>query len=161
MRTLPVPRFLSLLPLAASLITPAQAQAPESAEAFLRRIYAPYLVGDASVAPTGKVVSTIFDAHLTALIRQDQRNAREEVGALDGDPLCDCQDFEAFEAFTVTIQPIDAGHAKARVGFRNGTRSVSLRYTLTLTPSGWRVSDIGSPDLPSLSAYLEKANRAH
>lgn len=136
-----------------------QARAPESAEAFLRRLYAPYVAGDANINPTGKAAPALFDARLTALIRQDQRNARDEVGALDGDPICDCQDFEPLKALSIAVQPSAAGPTTADVRFTNGARSVSLRYSLTLTRSGWRISDIGSPDQPSLAAYLEKANR--
>lgn len=149
---------LSLL-LAVGISGNLNAQGSASPQAFLRRLYAPYLAGDASVAPTGKAAPSIFDARLTALIRRDQRNARDEVGALDGDPICDCQDFEPLKSLSIAARPIGADGASATVSFTNGPRSVTLRYSLTRTRSGWRVSDIGSPDLPSLAAYLEKANR--
>lgn len=135
------------------------ARAPESAKAFLLRLYAPYLAGDMSLNPTGIAAPAIFDQRLTELIRTDQRNAKEEVGALDGDPICDCQDLERLQALRIAVRPLGNNKATAAVSFTNGPRSVSLRYYLTLTQSGWRVSNIGSPELPSLVAHLEKTNR--
>jgi hypothetical protein len=147
--------------LSVGMIAGARATEPESAKAFLHRVYAPYVAGDMSVAPTGKAAPAIFDARLTALIRKDQRHAREEVGALDGDPICDCQDFEPLKSLSIVVRPADPKHASATVRFVNGIRSVSLTYRLSAVRSGWRVADIGSEDMPSLVAYLEKANAAH
>jgi hypothetical protein len=154
-------RPLLAMILSIGVITGANARAPESAEAFLHRLYAPYVAGDMSVAPTGKAAPTIFDNRLTALIRKDQHNARDEVGALDGDPICDCQDFEPLKSLSIDVRPVDVQHATATVRFVNGTRFVLLTYMLSLSRSGWRVADIGSEDMPSLAAYLEKAIAAH
>lgn len=133
---------------------------PGSAEAFLRGLYAPYLAGSTTVAPTDKAAPTIFDGHLTALIRKDQRNAKGEVGALDWDPICDCQDFERLTALSIKVRPAGPARAVATVDFMNGTTPASLTYTLVAGRSGWRVADIGSKDVPSLVDLLAKANAA-
>jgi hypothetical protein len=154
-------RSLLATMLAAGMILDASAHQPESAKTFLHRLYAPYVAGDMSVAPTGKAAPTIFDRHLAALIRKDQSAARDEVGALDGDPICDCQDFEPLKSLSIDVRSLDVMRATATVRFVNGSRTTSLNYTLQRTRSGWRVADIGSEDMPSLVAYLEKATRAH
>jgi len=158
--TIPSKSVLAMA-LATGAIVQASAREPESAEAFLHRLYAPYVAGDMSVAPTGKAAPSIFDSHLTALIRTDQRNARGEVGALDGDPICDCQDFEPLKSLSIDVRRIDETHATAMVRFINGARAVSLNYRLSASRSGWRVTDIGSEDIPSLLAYLAKTKTAH
>jgi hypothetical protein len=134
---------------------------PGTPLAFLLRVYAPYVHGDQRAAPTGRRAPTIFDAHLTRLIRRDQAMAKGEVGALDGDPICDCQDFERLTDLTINVQAAGPRRVTAFVRFRNGATPVSLTYTLVATASGWRVADIGSPETPSLTAYLEQAQRSH
>jgi hypothetical protein len=136
----------------------AESATPASAEAFLRALYAPYLAGDTKVSPTGRAAPAIFDRRLTALIRKDQANAKGEVGALDGDPICDCQDFERLTELSIKVRPTGPGHAIADVRFRNGSSPSTLTYTLVAHGSGWRVADIASQDTPSLAALLTKAN---
>lgn len=133
---------------------------PETAEAFLRALYAPYLAGDTKVAPTDIAAPTIFDGHLTALIRKDQANAKGEVGALDWDPICACQDFERLTALSIKVRLVGPRRAIANLHFMNGTEPTSLTYTLVAGGSGWRVADIGSKDAPSLVDLLAKANAA-
>jgi hypothetical protein len=146
--------------LAAAPLAANAAPGPESPQAFLLRLYAPYVRGDHNVSPTGRRAPAIFDAHLTWLIRRDQRMAKGEVGALDGDPICDCQDFEPLKDLSITAQPAGPGRASAVVRFRNGGAAVTLTYTLVAHGLGWRVADIGSVETPSLTAYLEQAEKA-
>ncbi len=138
------------------LITPAVA-ATDGPTAFLHHLYAPYLKGGTRVSPTGQAAPSIFDTRLTGLIRRDQQAAEGEVGALDQDPVCDCQDFDRLKALRVQLQPVSPGRSRALVSFQNGTAHVVLTYTLVMEPGGWRVADIGSPDMPSLVAFLQKA----
>ncbi len=164
-RALPSARLLRVaaaaaLAIAAAAATAADKAEPATAEAFLRALYAPYLAGDQTVAPTDKAAPTIFDRRLTALIRKDQANAKGEVGALDSDPICACQDFERLTALSVKAQPVGPQRATAIVRFTNGTTHTTLTYTLVAGAAGWRVADIGSKDLPSLVELLTKANGA-
>jgi hypothetical protein len=147
--------------LAAGAAGAAPAAAPSTPEDFLRHLYAPYVSGDQTVSPTGKDAPTIFDAHLTALLRKDQANAKGEVGALDQDPICDCQDFDHLTALSITAKPRSRGRVIADVSFRNGAATTVLTYRLVETRSGWRVSDIGAKDIPSLARFLETAEAAH
>ncbi len=133
------------------------AREPAGAEAFLRRLYAPYVASNFHFVPTGKLAPTIFDAHLTALIRKDQADAHGEVGALDGDPICDCQDRQRFTALSIKVTPLGPDRARANVTFTNFDAPETLTYTLTKTRAGWRVSDIGEADMPSLVKLLSGA----
>ena len=126
----------------------------EGPAAFLRHLYAPYVAGNTEFDSTGKAAPTIFDSRLTALIRKDRASAHGEVGALDGDPICDCQDFEPLKALSIKVTPLGPSRAKAVVRFRNLDVSETLTYTLTRTGVGWRVTDIASPEMPSLIGLL-------
>lgn len=83
-----------------------------------------------------------FDPRLANAMIKDAKEAaaRDEVGALDGDPICNCQDNEPFRA---TVGPVTLrnGHALAVVTFRN-FKPISLRYDLISTTNGWRIHDI-------------------
>jgi hypothetical protein len=100
---------------------------------------------------------------LIGLIAEDQRLAHGEVGALDGDPLCDCQD-DSGDSFTI---------GDARADGPNGAVVKVVRHDHNVKPpaletieivlrqayGAWRIHDVGSPYMPSLRAYLIKANK--
>lgn len=79
-------------------------------------------------------------------------------GRLDGDPICDCQDFERLTALSIKVRLTGPGRATAEVRFMNGSTRSALTYTLVAQGSDWRVADIASQDTPSLVALLAKAN---
>lgn len=60
---------------------------------FVSNVYRNYATGDRFSA-LGRDADTLFSPELLALIREDSKQAQGEVGYLDGDPLCDCQDFD-------------------------------------------------------------------
>jgi hypothetical protein len=79
------------------------------------------------------------------------------VTALDQDPFCDCQDFDALTHLSIQARPVAHGRAKAIVGFMNGTNPVAVTYTLIATASGWRIEDLGERSIPSLVAFMARA----
>jgi len=132
------------LGIAAALAAPA-AQDQASVRAFLTGIYRHY----GSEKQKGASLDDPkrwFEPGLAVAMRRDARDAarRGEVGALDGDTFCDCQDFEGF---TAKIGPITVakGRARAVVRFRNG-RPMTLVYDLVSTSAGWRIRDITWPE---------------
>lgn len=135
---------------------PAQAK-PASAEAFLRRLYAPYIAGDTKVDLLGAPATTIFTPPLLRLIRQDQAVPDGEVGALNFDPFCNCQDFDRLTRFSVVVRPQGPGRATGTVRFVNQTTSETITFRLVRTGVRWRIADIGSKDMPSLVALLTSA----
>jgi len=130
---------------AALAAPPALAQDQASVRAFLADIYRPY-GSEKQQGPSLDHPRRWFEPVLAEAMRRDASQAarRGEVGALDGDPFCDCQDFERF---TAKIGPITLakGSARAVVRFRNG-RPMTLVYDLVSTRAGWRIRDISWPE---------------
>ena len=146
--------MLRLLVAAAALLAPGAAQA-ETARAFLDRVYAGYTGEDFNPLEHPE---NYFAAPLTGEIRKDSSGG--EVGYLDGDPLCDCQDVSGLKPRIERVRMRGKGAADARVLLDFGTpdqRTVSLQ--LVLTKHGWRVADVATKDEPSLLKALRRANR--
>ena len=95
---------------------------------------------------------------LFALVKADQDAAKGEVGALDFDPFCSCQDDE-ITAVTVEAKPQGPDKAEVTVSFRNFRKPHTTRLSMIKTAGGWRVADIHTKDVPSLTALLKKALR--
>jgi hypothetical protein len=129
----------------------------ESPRAFIQRIYAGY--AKRSYNPLNRI-DGIFAPPLAAAIREDARLAHGEVGYLDGDPLCDCQDYGRIRAEVRRLTRPTRQSAEAAVHVDLGIGEArDLRLRLVLTPKGWRVGDVGSADQPSLLKALQRANR--
>lgn len=131
--------------LLAALIAPAPmvaAAGPSeaSARAFLETIYRWYRKG--SYGAPMKRPERWFEPKLAAAIRADEAEAdrKGEIGKLEADPFCDCQDFDALAAVIGPVA-ITGGRASVEVGFADGIET-RMRYTLVWTRGGWRVFDI-------------------
>jgi len=143
----------------------AAATADPCPRAFLERLYSHYPVAGKArpFDPLGPRIGEIFDTSLVALIKRDEADAHGEVGRLDGDPLCDCQDDGGMTWKIGDIAP--SGRAAARAHVRlifpeePKPRIDDLTISLVNTPSGWRIHDIGSADTPSLRGLLRPARR--
>ena len=139
--------------------------AEDSSRGFLARLYAHYPVAGKAhpFDPVGSQAPQVFDASLVSLIRRDQDNAREEVGALDGDPLCDCQDDGGMTWKITKVATTGAGKAvgEVRLFFPDTPkpRIDDLRLDLVKTSKGWRIHDIASTDTPSLRGLLLPTER--
>src|SRR5262249_35756466 len=111
------------------------AEAPQ-ATALLKRIYAHYPAG--ADAPTfdwnGDGAKAIFDQPLVAAIHEDQALADGEVGALDIDPFCQCQDDAGLKATVGPATLVDASTAKAVVTllFTEETPPLTIRVNYIL-----------------------------
>jgi hypothetical protein len=135
----------------------AMAGQAESPRQFIARVYAGYR--HENFSPFDKPAA-IFAPVLLGAIREDQRLAKGEVGYLDGDPLCDCQDYGKLTAQIRTLTRPTTRSADALVHVDLGIGEANdLRLKLVLTPSGWRVADVGSKDEPSLLRALQRSNR--
>jgi hypothetical protein len=138
----------------AGLAAQPQAQSPK---AWVEHVYAEYRDNDFSPF---KHADRYFSPHLLAAIREDERLAKGEVGYLDADPLCDCQDWAKLTARVRSLSQPTKSSAVAMLHVDYGTGETrDLKLKLVLTPKGWRVEDVGSKDEPSLLAALQKANR--
>ena len=164
---MPMRRF-ALAILAAALVT-GQAQAGDvsAARAFVAWIYSHYPTS--TRRPTfdalgGAAKRAIFAPSLIALIDEDARLAHGEVGALDGDPLCDCQDDGGMKFRIASVRSVDPSHASAVIvrsyADSKAPEAETITLDLALTKGHWRVYDVKSRDTPSLRAMLIQSNRA-
>jgi len=132
----------------------AGSQPAESPVAFIHQAYAGYRHSGYSplLHP-----DRLFSPALTAAIRKDGSGG--EVGYLDGDPLCDCQDFERLSAKILSIRRQGTRAAAARIHVTLGpgaTRDIKLN--LVRTHAGWRISDVIDPRGHSLLEELRRSN---
>jgi len=145
------PAAVALLAVAASVPC---AAASGTAQAFVDDLYGQYR--NSSFCPTcDGTAARVFDAPLIALIRQDEKLADGEVGTLDGDPVCDCQDPGGMRAKVLSVASLGSSAAAAKVELRfpDGPRQMTL--DLVLTKGGWRIHDTHTKDTPSLVKLLK------
>jgi hypothetical protein len=142
-----------LLLLAAAAAQP-QADTPR---AFLERIYAQYK--KPGFDPFSHL-DRYFTPRVVAAIREDSRLAHGEIGYLDGDPICQCQDTDGMHAVVtkVTPQSRDKAVAEVAIGWPND-KPRPTRFSLVRTRSGWRIADVSSADEPSFLRAIEESNR--
>jgi hypothetical protein len=99
------------------------------------------------------LVNKYFNKILADLIWKDATTKKEEVGALDGDPLYDAQDMQ-IKNFVVGKASIEEGIAQVPVSFENFDKKVQLNFLLIKTGAGWRISDISYPGGYTLKSLL-------
>jgi hypothetical protein len=95
-----------------------------------------------------------FDSALLNLYLKDRREAKGEVGRLDGDPLYNAQDIE-IKDFSIKALEVASGEARVTVNFKNFGKPTHLVYVLGHTADGWKISDIRYDDGSSLKKILE------
>jgi hypothetical protein len=140
----------------ASLATPAVgAAAPSEPRAFLRHVITYETSG------RGGLRSRALLASLTPRFREAiQKDTRgPDIGVLDYDPICQCQDDDGLSMRVVTLE-VKGSTAVAVVEntfFDSKRWRVSFR--LENGNHGWRLADVTTADCPSLLKMLERANR--
>ena len=82
-----------------------------------------------------------FEKHLADMIWKDAVRSKGEVGAIDGDPLYDAQDFE-IKKFAIDKATFASGKARVNVGFENFGQKKNIVFVLVNGKTGWRISDI-------------------
>jgi hypothetical protein len=139
--------------------TVATRAAEPSAKAFLEAIYGAYKGKDSKGAPlaTDADVRRYFEPKLAALIIKDRKDAarRGDVGALDGDPFIDAQDWQ-IESVDVTVRESAADKASATVSFVNVDKPTTVLLDLVKLKQGWRIADITWDRKESLRGLLTK-----
>jgi hypothetical protein len=131
----------------------AHAQTLTDARGFVTGLYAAYAHSEPDYL--GPMAHQVFSPRLLGLIRRDERNAHGEVGALDGDPICDCQDPDGVRLVALDIAAAGPGRATARVRLRfEGGRAEAMTLDLVSIRGHWRIDEVRSPDTPSLVRLL-------
>ena len=134
----------------------AQPQA-ETPKAFMERLYASYRASDYSPF---KHPERVFAPRLAAALAEDARLFKDEVGYVDADPVCQCQDTADLHAAVGKVTPAGPNGATVQVSIGFGAdKPRPVRFSLVRTAAGWRISDISSADEPSFLHGLEASNR--
>ncbi len=129
------------------------------AKAFLESLYAHY---KSSKNNTFNMFDTnkreVFDPDTIALLAADTKALKGDLGAIDGDYLCDCQDFVSLQT-TVKVQSATPTSAKATADFTDvgmpGQGARHAAFDLLKVNGAWRIHDISNPDQPSLRQTLQ------
>jgi hypothetical protein len=146
---------MSVAFLVAALLSPPPTTAVNP-RMFVERVYAGYR--DPDYSPLAKP-GRIFAPPLVAEIRKDRRLSRGEIGYMDGDPLCQCQDAAGMRPLIGEVWE-STGKANARIQLLFGDsdrRALELR--LIWTRSGWRIADVATAEEPSLLDSLRRFNQ--
>ena len=101
-----------------------------------------------------QLLGRYFDAPLLKLYLRDKREAKGEVGRLDGDPLYNAQDMQ-ISNFSISAPETVRGETQVTVRFKNIGKPTRIMYVLTHTGAGWRISDIRYDDGSSLKKILQ------
>jgi Protein of unknown function (DUF3828) len=161
-----VARILPALVVALALMataTIARADDGADAKAFVEAIYGRYVDG-ASITEDWNIEP--YDSAMRALMDEDRRLTPEgEVGVLDWDPICQCQDFSKLRA-TVTVRVSSPTAAVATIAFKDiGWSDQTMRHAtfdLVKENGEWRIHDIRSKDFDnpthSMRARFIEAN---
>jgi hypothetical protein len=135
----------------------AAAQTAESPKVFMERLYAAYRQSNYSPFTHP---DRVFAPRLLAAINEDSKLAHGEVGYLDGDPVCQCQDTAGMHPSIASVsqQAPDKATVKVSIAWEHD-KAQPATFSLLRTRAGWRIADVSSADEPSLLKSLEAANR--
>jgi len=100
------------------------------------------------------LLSRYFDAELLRLYLKDKREAKGEVGRLDGDPLYNAQEVQITD-FSISPPKVTGKEALVTVRFKNIGKPIRVEYVLRHTIGGWKISDIRYDDGHSLKKILQ------
>ena len=137
----------------------AQSKAPDvdpGAEAFVRALYAQYAAsGDYSPLMHEDAV---FTPALVAMLKHDEKiTPKGEMGAIEADPICQCQDDSGMKLQSVAVTGTGDNTADAKVGLLFD-KPLGLTLKLLKVPGeGWRVDDAIGQDAGSMRETLKKA----
>ncbi|HEY0647633.1 DUF3828 domain-containing protein [Phenylobacterium sp.] len=141
------------------LASSAVAQDLGQAKAFVTGLYAAY-GKDPGPDYIGRQAKQVWSPAMLALMRREAASTpKDEVGALDGDPICNCQDYE-ITSVDVRVTQTGPTTARADVFFVNLGRRQLVSLDLVLLGRRWRVDDVHSQGTPSLVALLNDAVKA-
>ncbi len=124
-------------------------------KAFLTSLYAHYDGTQMNFSPFD-TPEAYFDPEMLSLMdANDQATPDGEVGALDGDPICGCQDYQKLTA-DIEIKSVADKSAEAAVTLHDKgvAKPKMLIYKLNLIGNQWRIHDVSGKDMPSLRRLL-------
>ncbi|ESQ93663.1 hypothetical protein ABENE_04925 [Asticcacaulis benevestitus DSM 16100 = ATCC BAA-896] len=142
--------------------TPLAKLSPDAVEAkaFLTALYDHYTV-DSDWSPMGVRAADWFAPSMVALMQEDARLNEGYTGAIEADPICDCQDYGKLTA-DIKVINLTQTSAQARVVLSDSgvtpPSTLALVYDLVKVKGGWRIHDITGSRGESLRHRLIKSN---
>jgi len=136
----------------------------DAAKAFLTSVYKHYGTGGIGVDSVGPDAPRYFHSSLVALLRADQKAASPDVGAIDADPVCACQDWNGIWNLAIDVKIEAADRATAKVSFyladpkddpKDSLRKLAV--VLAAENGAWRIYDIVDQTDPTAPFALRKA----
>jgi hypothetical protein len=144
LRLILLPGSLFVLMFPAAL---APAQDASSAKNLLQAVYRQYENHGKGIDLTGPGAGKFFHSSLISLIEKDEKAVAPEVGVLDGDPICSCQDWDGIWDLKIAIETPDSARAIAAVSFSLFKNSSardrrSLEITLAVEKGQWHIYNV-------------------
>jgi hypothetical protein len=137
-----------------------------SARAFVRSLYDHYEPNGSFAVLADEEEPRYFAADTLSLLRENTRLLKGEVGDIDVDPVCVCQDNDGMKATvrSVTMTGKDAARADIDIGWSSDRHITRVKMDLVRGSGGWRIHDIGwdkgeGHPLTSFRTALIKENR--
>jgi len=137
------------------------AQTPSDARQFLETVYAQYTPSGTPTAMYDAKAASVLSPSLFRLVQENAKVLQGDVGILDADPVCVCQDYDTIHVARIDVQSDGERRANASVTFSNLQSRQTVRFKLVAVGHAWRIDDIGSADVPSLRAALIEENRKY
>ncbi len=141
--------------------TPAVLGADGPPETFVRSLYARYAPNEEMDGESPEYQDeNVYTPAVLALMARDRRLHDGELGFIDADWICQCQDPEGVRLRDVRVTPTGPRRARAAVRFDFTTPRSERRLRLDLerTARGWRVADVVPEGDPGLVAGLRRSN---
>jgi hypothetical protein len=145
-----------------SLVSPVAAKPDAaSARAFVEKLYSHYPSSPNLKAfdPTGRNASQVFDLGMISAFREDTTLAHGEVGFVEADPLCQCQDDSGLKPKIVSVTMTGPNAADAVVNLQSPGETRMLTLHLVPVNGAWRIYDLSIGEMKSYRADLLKANK--
>lgn len=141
---------------AALLAGPAAAQNAASPETFVRSLYARYAGNTSNDEERGPQWrdENVYAPELLRLLRREHQLSQGEVGFIDADWICQCQDYANLRLGDLRVTPRGSDRALADVRFTIDGGRYHVRLLLLRTPRGWRVEDVDPDEGDNLVAGL-------
>lgn len=148
-----------------SVMMPLSAYASEEPRDFLVRLYNAYSGDDAKdvyfLGATGQ--KRIASKGFIAVLEEEQElTLPGDMGYLDHDPLCQCQDYQGLVINNIIIFSNDNKKARAAVTFRAfGDSNIVATTTFNLIAENgrWFIDDIFENDQRSVRGIIDKNNK--
>ena len=156
----PMAFTFAALALVLAAVTPVSAAELAGAKAFVVQLYSHYGKQTNPVFdPTGADAKTVFEPSMVALFGENARlTPKGDVGAIDGDPICDCQDDGGMRSRIVAARMVAAGHrdGRGRVDLYRGVSAIGSTVDADPGDPSWPVAPLrhplsGNAQLPRLS----------